>query len=74
MWRVIIHRYQFGRIENVGRWILSESDAPDVPIPIRLSDLSWAIGSRSDGREESERREAHLGFRCSPASRSSAQE
>jgi hypothetical protein len=64
MWRVSICWYRFGRIGSASRWILWALDAPDCPIPLRLSDSFEAAGSRSNGRKgQRGKRLIGLGFR-----------
>jgi hypothetical protein len=60
-WQLLIAWYRFVRIRLYGRWILWDVDGPDLSIPVRVSDLIEAAGSRSDG--EKRKRGAHLGFR-----------
>jgi hypothetical protein len=50
-WRVLVGWYPFGWIVSVSRWILRGMDAPDQPTPFRLSGLTEAAGSRSNGRK-----------------------
>jgi hypothetical protein len=51
-WCVLIGSYRFGRIVNVERRMKRWLDAPDRPVPIRLSDLFLATWSGSKGRGE----------------------
>jgi hypothetical protein len=45
----LIGWYRFGRICIFERWIQRDADGLDLIIPIRLSDLIFAIRSRSNG-------------------------
>jgi hypothetical protein len=49
-WRVLISWYRFGWICTEGRRIKRETNAPDLRIPLRVSDLILATRSRSNGR------------------------
>jgi hypothetical protein len=40
-WLSLIGPYRFGRIRVKGRRMLRGSDAQDLTVPIRLSDLIW---------------------------------
>jgi hypothetical protein len=44
--------YRFGRIGFLCRWILWCFDGPDHPVTLRLSDLFWTLGFRSNEREQ----------------------
>jgi hypothetical protein len=61
-WRVLIRRYRFGWIDDLGCRIKRRLSGSDLKIPVRLSHLSGTIGSWSGGQERSERGEAHLRF------------
>jgi hypothetical protein len=49
-WHVLIGWYRFGRICSEGRRTKRETNAPDLRIPLRVSDLILASRSRSNGR------------------------
>jgi hypothetical protein len=48
-WLVLICWYPFGWITIDSRRIKRDLDAPDRPVPFRLSDSIRSTGSRSDG-------------------------
>jgi hypothetical protein len=48
-WLDLIGWYRFGRICTEGHRIKRWMDAPDHSIPLRLSDQSWGVWSRSSG-------------------------
>jgi hypothetical protein len=63
-WRNLIRRYPFGWILIVSHRIKLRLDAPDLGIPLRVSDLFWTLRSRSNEREEIwESASPRLGFR-----------
>jgi hypothetical protein len=47
----MIGPYRFGRINDSDRWIKRRSDAPDLVVTLRLSDLIYTIENRSNGRD-----------------------
>jgi hypothetical protein len=60
----VIARYRFGRIVVLNHRIKLRLDAPDLGIPLRVSDLFWTLGSRSNEREQIwETVSPRLGFR-----------
>jgi hypothetical protein len=60
MWRNLVGGYQFIRITVGERWILCDLDAPDRPIPVRISDLSGSLDR--DPTVKRKGRGSHLGL------------
>jgi hypothetical protein len=49
---IFLRRYHFGWIQDLGHWIKRGLGGSDCLVPFRLSDLIWAVRSRSNGRSD----------------------